>query len=101
MTLTIPQPEGTTHWKVELQMDQNVQELHVRTSDASMTVHNEDSVILLLPLADHNFKTNQTEISVEYFFDDREDIANEQGEIPRWRMPCVRQVTSCQFKVCR
>ena len=37
MKLTIPQPSGTTHWKLGLQMDQNVEKLHVRTSDASMT----------------------------------------------------------------
>ena len=37
MKLTIPQPSGTTHWKLGLLMDQNVENLHVRTSDASMT----------------------------------------------------------------
>ena len=32
MKLTIPQPSGTTHWKLGLQMDQNVEKVHSTTT---------------------------------------------------------------------
>ena len=32
MKLTIPQPSGTTHWKLGLQMDQNVERVHSTTT---------------------------------------------------------------------
>lgn len=98
MKLTIPQPSGTTHWKLGLQMDQNVEKLHVRTSDASMTRLNKDTV-LLEPLAKNDFNSPNINITIEYFFDDIEDIeANNLGEIPRWRHPCIKLVTTCEYK---
>ena len=99
MTLTIPQAEGNTHWKLVLQMDQNIRVLHTRTSDASMTIL-EDDTFELRPLANNDFKAPNVEVTLEYYFDNRKAIeANSEGEIPRWRYPCLTKVVSCDLKV--
>lgn len=81
MKLTIPQPSGTTHWKLGLLMDQNVENLHVRTSDASMTRLTEDTV-LLEPLANNDFNSPTTNVTIEYFFDNR--AQTETIGLPCW-----------------
>ena len=79
-------------------MDQSVEELHVRTSDASMTLQNTDTFILL-PLADNNFTKKAKSVSIEYYFDNRDEIETLNGEIPKWRMPCIQKITTCEFMV--
>ena len=99
MTLTIPQPEGTTHWKLGLQMDTNVQDLHVRTSDASMTILEKDT-IELEPLSNNDFNVKEIKAKIEFFFDKATEWeTNAEGEIPRWRFPCVSKVITCNLKV--
>ena len=99
MTLTIPQPEGTTHWKLGLQMDTNVQDMHVRTSDASMTILDEDT-IELEPLSNNDFNAKEIKAKIEFFFDKADEWeTNSEGEIPRWRFPCVTKVITCNLKV--
>ena len=101
MTLTIPQSEGHTHWKLGLQMDQNIRVLHARTSDASMTIlEGGGDTFEIVPLAKNDFKAPTVQVNVEYYFDNRKDIeANSGGEIPRWRYPCVAKVVTCELKV--
>ena len=101
MTLTIPQSEGHTHWKLGLQMDQNIRVLHARTSDASMTIlEGGGDTFEIVPLAKNDFKAPTVQVNVEYYFDNRKDIeANSGGEIPRWRYPCVAKVVTCDLKV--
>ena len=100
MTLTIPQPEGTTHWKLVLQMDTNVEELGMRTSEASMTYVDSDT-IELRPLSNHDFTVSkQANITMEFFFDPdkAEDWeTNTNGEIPKWRYPCIAEIQTCHL----
>ena len=114
MKLTMAQPKGTTHWKIELQMDLNVEELGVRTSDASLTLLTSNS-FQLVPLSNNDFQVqsgkhgqkiqrnsfqqSEKNITIEYYFENRENIqSNVLGEIPRWRYPCVAKVTTCELK---
>ena len=60
MKLTMAQPKGTTHWKIELQMDLNVEELGVRTSDASLTLLTSNS-FQLVPLSNNDFQVQRVE----------------------------------------
>ena len=51
------------------------------------------------PLAKNDFNSPNINITIEYFFEDIEDIeANNLGEIPRWRHPCIKLVTTCEYK---
>lgn len=98
MTLTIPQHEGTTtNWKLGLKMDTNVQDLHMRTSKASMAFKGKD-IIELRPLSNHDFTTSEATIELEFFFDEAEKWeSNSAGEIPRWRYPCIAEILTCQL----
>ena len=100
MTLTIPQPEGTTHWKLGLQMDTNVEELGMRTSEASRTFL-DSYTIELRPLSNHEFTDKtQANITLEFFFDPDKVTqweTNGDGEIPRWRYPCIAKILTCHL----
>ncbi len=98
--LTIPQAEGATNWKVGLEMDQDVKALNVRTSDASMTVQDDQRTLYLEPLSNNDFGAPSKNVTIEYFFDDIQDIeANNDGEIPRWRHVCISKVIFCDYGV--
>ena len=95
MTLTIPQPSN--HWKLGLKMDTDVQDLKMRSSQASLAFKEKD-IIELRPLSGHDFTTSEATIELEFFFDEAEEWeTNSGGEIPRWRYPCIAEILTCQL----
>lgn len=95
--LSISQPKGTSNWKLGIQFDLDIEALHIRSSDASMTLL-DSFTIQLLPLSNNDFKVPEKNVTIEYFFDNKEDLsANNDGEIPRWRHACISKITVCEY----
>ena len=105
MTFHIPQNQDKSKankpWKVVLQMDQNVEELQARTTDASMTIEEGGDTINLVPLANNDYNVPTAKVRVDFVFKNRADLESDSdGYIPRWRYPCVSKVVHCGLKVC-
>lgn len=97
MTFTIPQDTDTTGWTIDLKMDMDVNVLHIRSSHAVLALSGHDA-FSLKPLSNHDFEATSANVTVNFYFDNRDDIAsNDLGEIPRWRYPCVSKV-SCTYE---
>ena len=104
ITFYIPQNQDKSKdykpWKIVLQMDQNVQELQARTSDASMTIEEGGNTINLVPLANNDYKVPTAKVRVDFVFKNRATLEHDSdGYIPRWRYPCVSKVVHCGLKV--
>ena len=104
ITFYIPQNQDKSKdykpWKIVLQMDQNVQELQARTSDASMTIEEGGDTINLVPLANNDYNVPTAKVRVDFVFKNRATLEHDSdGYIPRWRYPCVSKVVHCGLKV--